>query len=219
MKRPWRFIRRWGTLGNFVDGDCTVAAYYHCVMALNVLNGSTFKRILYRLGFKVPGDKFALAKYTEYLATLNEKPSAETGVAPDGWLNWIKAQGQIFDWLQLPVQQGPLLLETTLRSALDNFGAVMLVGQLSLNNYNNYGPRFVWKYGPEPQYQPDPSLGHAMAYLDYTQNTDLAVTWGQWQPMTITCREKCWNYAYVFVHKDDPNAQEKLTLLNSMKGK
>lgn len=215
MNRPYRFIKNWFGLGNFLFGDCTVAAYYHCLMALNVLPTSTFKRILYRLGFKVPGEKFAIAKYTEYLATQGQKPGPDVGVAPDSWLAWQQSQGIVLGWKRVQDAQGNLS-ETSLRSALDKFGCVMLVGQLSINAYHNSGPRFVWKYGPEPQYQPDPNLGHAVAYLDYTPMIDYVVTWGHWQPMTITCREKCWTNAYVFVHKDDPNAAAKLTMLATL---
>jgi len=207
MKRPWRFIRNWGGMGNLVDGDCTVAAYYHVLMALNVLNGSSFKKILYRLGFRVPGTKFALKEYTAYLATLGQKPG-KTGVAPDGWLNWQKEQGNVLGWKYVEVP-GQALSEQSLRTALDNFGGAILVGCLTSAAYNQMANPWVVNKGDVP----NPNLGHAVAFLDYTDTDDRCVTWGKWHGMTIDFRELCFNGAFVFAHKNDPNAQEKLQLL------
>ena len=214
MKRIWRFIRNWGTLGNLVEGDCTAAAYYHVIMALEVINGSTFKRVLYRLGYRVPHSPFVVKEYTAYLATLGQKPSATTGVDPAGWLQWQQDQGNVLAWKQLPTP----LTEAVLRQALDYFGGVMLGGELSQNAMGSVGPwlNFAWRYSTNSFDQPDPNLGHEVAYLDYTKNMDRCVTWGQWQYMTITFREKCFTYGHVFVHKSDPNAQAKLRILSGM---
>ena len=214
MSRVWRFIRNWGSLGNIVDGDCTVAAYYHIIMALAVLNGSSFKRILYRIGFRVPGTPFALKEYAAYLATLGQKPGPDTGVDPAGWLAWQQAQGNVLGWKQLPMP----LTEASLRAALDKFGGVMLGGELSQNADANAGPwlNWAWTYSTNKFDQPDPSLGHEVAYLDYTRNMDRAVTWGRWQYMTITFRIKCFTYGHVFVHKSDPDAARKLALLEAL---
>ena len=212
-------IRYWGILGNDVDGDCTVAAYYHIVMAKNVVRLSPLTRFAYRIGFKVPGTKFALAKYTEYLATLNEKPSPETGVALDGWLNWMMGQGQVIDWVQL----NPTLpdYEGRIREAMVQCGGVMLVGQLSKESYYNWGPGTTWKYSPTvPAEQPDPTLGHAIAMLAYKGDNDYAVTWATWQAMTSAYREACMTSAFVFLHKDDqklPDFSQRLTYLQSLK--
>jgi len=212
MKRPWRFIRRWGGLGNLIDGDCTVAAYYHVIMALNVLNGSSFKKIIYRLGFRVPGTKFALKEYTAYLATLGQKPGPESGVAVDGFLNWQKAQGNVLGWAYV-VPAGATLTESALRAALDNFGGVILAGDLTSTAYNQMANPWVLNAGDVP----NPNLGHAVAFLDYNDTVDRIVTWGKWHAMTIAFRELCFDSAFVFVNKNDPNAQAKLKVLATMK--
>ena len=211
VKRPWRFIRNWGGLGNFVDSDCVVAAYFHILMALAVLNGSTFKKILYRLGFRVPHTPFALKEYTAYLATLGQKPGPESGVGVDGWLNWQKAQGNVLDWCYVG-KPGQPVSESALRSAIDNFGGVLGVGCLTDFAYRHSRKTWFLRTGD----QPDPSIGHALALLDYNKAADRGVTWGHWQGMTIPYRELCFNALLVFVHKDDPNAQLKLKILQTM---
>ena len=212
-------IRRFGMLGNDVDGDCTVAAYYHVVMAKNMVRSGPLKRFFYRLGFKIPGTKFAVAKYTAYLATQKEKPGAGSGVALDGWLEWMRLQGEVIDWVQL----NPSLpdFEGRIREAMVECGGVMLAGTLSQESYQNWGSGFLWKYDPTvPSDQPDPTLVHALAMLAYKNDNDFAVTWGTWQAMTSDYRQACLPTAMVFLHKDDrklPDFEQRLAYLRSLK--
>lgn len=193
-------IKNWGTLGNMVDGDCVVAAYYHICMAKNTLKGSTLKKLLYRLGYRVPGTPFALEEYTAYLATLNEKPGPDQGVAVDGWLNWQQTQGNVTAWAALPYQAS----EAQVRQAMIDFGGVILGGELSQYAYNHAYD--IWRYSAvDPSMQGDPNLGHAVAFLKYANGVDSFVSWGVWESMTETFRVKCFYSPYVFLLKSQEN--------------
>ena len=212
-------IRRWGGLGNFIDGDCTVAAYYHIVMAKNVVRANPLAKLAYRIGFKIPGTKFAIARYSQYLATLNEKPSPGQGVAADGWLNWQQAQGEVTEWAILNSSTPDY--EGRLRQAMVDFGGVILIGMISQESYNDWGRGNIWKYNPSVVLeQPDPNLGHAIAMLACHPTMDYAVTWGTWQAMTVEFRQACMKGALVFLHKDDeklPDYAQRLAALQLIK--
>src|ERR1035437_4395147 len=103
-------IRNWGMLGNDGTGGSVCAATEHLEMVHNLATTSSWKKLLYRLGFKPPSTKFTLELYTEFLATLGEKPP-ETGINPEQWFPWLLTKGSITEWqavaLDAPsVQQG-----------------------------------------------------------------------------------------------------------------
>lgn len=214
-------IRRWGGLGNFVDGDCTVAAYYHILMAKNMVRANPLAKMAYRLGFRVPGPKFAIDEYTAYLATLNEKPGPEQGVAVDGWLDWQKSQGNVTAWAQVtpttPSDPTGTNFEARVRDAMVNCGGAILAGQLNKNAYDNWGRGTVWDYKPnDPAYAPDYNLGHAIAMLACQPTRDYAVTWGEWQTMTVAFRETIMNGVFVYLHKDDEQLPDYAQRLSKM---
>ena len=192
-------IRRWNSLGNLIDGDCVVAAYYHVNTCKSVTSLSTFRKLLFRLGFKPPTNKLALAEYTAFLATLGEKPSPTQGIYPNQFLDWLKAQGSIVEWAQVDaVNSGS---ETIVHQAMCDFRGVMLAGLLTSRSYTqNIGK--LWNV--EPAEQPDPSLGHAVALVKYTPNIDTIVTWGYAQNMTPAYRGLCFTSAFVWALPDDP---------------
>ena len=198
-------------LGNAIAGDCTVAAFYHIVMCLARVRAGFFKRWMYRLGFVIPDTQFALAEYDGYLYSIGQKPSSDPGVDPAGWLAWQQGQGNVLGWKQLPN-----MTEDSLRQAMIDFGGVMLGGSLSNNSYHHWGPKILWRYSLAVADQPNPSLGHMIAFVKYGPSFDTAITWGQFQRMTLEYRLKCFTYAFVFVFKTDPNATAKLAILATL---
>ena len=228
-------IKNPGELGNDIDGDCTVAAYLHLLMCLARVRSGPLKTWAYKLGFKVPGQKFAIAIYAKYLATLNEKPGPASAVYVDAWLKYLQGQGEVLGYAQIPPTSVPCAtqaefdaaygdgsaFEAVVRAAMINFGGVLIAGNLSVNAMDIFmNPQLhagdVWSYSAAPHDQPSPDFGHAMALVKFNPKTDTVVTWGKYQAMTTEFRAKCLLTAFVFVHKSDPNAAEKLTLLNTL---
>ena len=213
-------IKAWKMLGNNIDGDCVVAAYYHILMAKNMVRANPLVKMAYRLGFRAPGPKFAIEEYTAYLATLNEKPGPEQGVAVEGWLAWQEAQGKVTAWAQVRNPETPDF-EDRVRQAMVDFGGVILAGGLSRNAYNDWGPGTCWEYDPNvPGDQSDPTLGHAIAMLACQPTKDYAVTWGYWQTMTVAFRQANMTGAFVYLHADDeklPDYADRLAKMNALK--
>lgn len=213
-------IRRWGDLGNFVEGDCTVAAYYHVVMAKN--RQRSRRGWLYRLGFSVPGTPYALEEYAAYLATIGESPSPSTGVGEEGWLDWQKSNGLVVEWAQVkPVlSSDPRDFETRIREAMVDYGGAMMAGYLTQRAVAASGPRVVWTTGPDAIDTPNPSFSHSVALLATTAERDYCVTWGKWQPMTLDFRAACFPGVFVFLHcseTDLPGFGTRLANLRALK--
>ena len=220
-------IRNYGTLGNLVDGDCVVAAYYHILMAKNVSRQPPLKQFAYRLGFPVPTNASAIYEYATYLATLNEKPGPTQSVAIDGWLDWQQKQGKVTIWRQIlpPNSQFPTTVENEdfearVRSAMTLAGGAIVAGLLSQNAYNHWGRGTCWSYDAnKPNDQPDWNLGHATAMLAYRNARDYVVTWGQWQAMTKVFREVLMNSVFVYLHTCDeqlPDYQQRYAALEAL---
>src|ERR1035437_7965638 len=90
-------IKNWGMLGNDVNGDCVCAATEHLEMVHNLATTSSWKKLLYRLGFKPPSTKFTLELYTEFLAPVGKKPP-EPGTNRGQWSPWLLTKEIIRGW-------------------------------------------------------------------------------------------------------------------------
>lgn len=182
-------IRKWGMLGNDVDGDCVVAATEHLQMIHNLATTSTWKRLLYRLGFKPPSTQFTLDLYTRFLASLGET-GPSTGIYPGQWFPWLKAQGIITDW------QAIALDPTSVRQALLDWKGCLLALELTSYSYNNTFGNVPWEVRPGDV--PNPNLGHAVALVSSNETDYGVVTWGRMKSMTNEFFTECVNGCWVF---------------------
>lgn len=205
--------------GNFILGDCVVAAYYHIEMFKNIARGSSFKRLLWRLGFHCPTNQFAVADYTAYLATQGQKPGPDVGVNISLFLNWQVAQGNVVAWSQVDTWNPGA--EERLHQAMIDYRGVIIAGDLTYNAYANSSPSTMWTTGTTANDQPNPNLGHAIALDHYTPAFDEAVTWGYRQRMTPEFRALVFTGAFVFLlasEKGNPDFDAKLTEMKSWTG-
>jgi hypothetical protein len=175
-------------LGNDVDGDCVVAATEHLEMVHHLAVTSTWKKLLYRLGFKPPSTKFTVALYTKFLASLGEKGPL-TGIYPGQWFPWLKAQGIITDWKEIPTDA------VEIKQAMIDWKGCVLSLALTSYAYNNTFGNVPWEIrGPEDT--ANPNLEHAVALVTFDETDYGVVTWGRMKSMTdqffSTCVNGCW---------------------------
>jgi hypothetical protein len=168
-------IRNWGMLGNDVNGDCVCAATEHLEMVHNLATTSSWKKLLYRLGFKPPSTKFTLELYTEFLATLGEKPP-ETGINPEQWFPWLLTKGIITEW------QAVALDAPSVQQALIDWKGCLIALMLTDHAYQYTFTKEPWEMLPGDV--PDPKNGHAVALVSYNQTDYGVVTWGRMKSMT-----------------------------------
>lgn len=167
-------IRNWGgALGNYLDGDCVIAGFEQLRKTKNVTAASTWRRVLYRLGFRPPHEAYTIAVYSEYLATVGEKPGPTVGVDPGAFFTWAKAKGLVKDFGSVEVTNR----EVVEQAMIDHRG-LLLVLNLTRGSYTYAKPGALWNLGPAPQGVPDPQLGHAIALVAYDQAVYNCVTWG-----------------------------------------
>lgn len=184
-----RGIRRWLAFWNLVLGDCTIAAYLHIRMVQNVAAASTWKRLLYRIGFKVPDNALALSEYRDFLATLGETPSPTTGVDPSLFLAWEQKNGRITEWQQLTATD-----EDSLHAAMIAWTGVLLAIELTSRVYNH--PKGEWRL--QAGDKPNPNLSHAVALVAYNATDDAVVTWGYMKSMSQQFTQSTIIGAWVF---------------------
>jgi hypothetical protein len=181
-------IRDWaddsGMLGNAQYGDCVIAAFEQLRKCHEVANGSNWKKILWRLGFKPPHTKYAIEIYAEYLATLGEKPSPTNGVDPGAFLTWAQSKGMVSNWGQITSSAGPGQLFAasdlpTVESAMLAHDGCILTVTLTPDAYQAQAEAGGhWTYSPtDPNQQPKNGLFHAIAMVAYSLNWITAVTW------------------------------------------
>lgn len=188
-----RGIRRWFSFGNYVWGDCTVAAYMHIVMVHMLASSSSWQRLLYRLGFNPQIDLKPVEEYTQFLATLNEKPSGTQGVDPGQFLAWEQSRGRVTEWQFIQVHTGGNM-EDIIHQAMVDWEGTILCLDLTLRAYNNGTNRGPWEL--EPGDTPDPTLGHSIALVEYGPKYNDIITWGINKRMSYPFTEAtvygCW---------------------------
>lgn len=187
-------IRNFGELGNDVDGDCVCAGTEHNVDCKGTTLASRWRKIKYLLGFKPPSSVYTVELYTEFLATLGEKPGPDMGIYCSQWFPWLKAKGLIVDWG---------MVKGDLRQAMIDYRGIVLTLELTQNAWQYFPSGKPWDVGPNPNDQPSPSLGHAVMLCEYTPDLLTVVTWGALQSMTYDFWTTCGQGAYVFVSPED----------------
>lgn len=193
-------IRRWGSLGNFIDGDCVIAAFEHARMCKGTAKASSWQKLIWKLGFRPPHTPYSLSVYAKYLETIGQKPGPEVGVAPDAFFTWAKEQGLIIDWGHLTS-----LTRDSLHQAMLDYNGVVLAIQLTQDAYHNVWDNQAWSIGTDPGSQPDPTLGHATLLVQYNADEDAVVTWGRTKNQTAQFTTVTTWGAYVFLDEQDRN--------------
>lgn len=229
MTLPLRYdvrngIRRWRSMGNFIDGDCVIAAFEHLRMVKGVSTASTWQKLAYQVGFRPPHTPYALAIYAKYLATQNQQPGPDVGVDPNTFFPWAKEQKLIIDWGTVNVDRtfvdaNGLSMRDRLHQAMINYRGVMTSISLTQNAYQNYQSSAPWDVGPDPADQPDPALGHETALVAYGPQLDAVVTWGRMKSQTAAFTETCTYQAYVFLDAQDtllPNFDQLLANIKNL---
>ena len=204
------------TYDNLNYGDCVVAAYFHIEMFKNIAKGSSFKKLLWKLGFHCPTNADAFNQYSAYLATQGQKPGPDVGVNVSSFLDWEKSQGNVVAWSQIDTWSPGA--EERLHQAMIDFRGVLLAGELTLNAINT---EKMWTTGTSPNDQPNPNFGHAVALDHYTPKFDEVVTWGYRQKMTPEFRDLVFKGAFVFLltsEKADPDFAKNLAEMKSWTG-
>ncbi len=209
-------IRRWGGLGNFQDGDCVIAGFEHNRMTKAVANGSSFARLIYRLGFRPPHTPYTLAIYAQYLATQGEKPGPSAGVDPASFFPWAQERGLIIAWGRVNLTGGDADRDALHQAMIDYRGVVLTI-LLTENAYQNWYTRTPWHIGPDPADRPNPQLAHAVLLVQYNDIEDAVVTWGRAKTETATFTSAATYGAFVFLDESDVVRPEYPELLSKIK--
>ena len=183
-----RGLRNWGMFGNNVDGDCIVVAIENLRMLHNVAAASTWKRFMYRLGFRPPHTPFVLQEYADFLLTQGEKPSPSTGVDPLQFFTWLKVTKKIDDFQQIIIGQNNNIFydekkNDLIREACVGWNGCLLTLYLTKHAYDTGLEHKPWSLlTTDP---PSYSLAHAVAMVAYSKTSNAVVTWGMMKEMTI----------------------------------
>jgi hypothetical protein len=162
-------ITNWdGALGNIDYGDCVIAGFEHLRMTHEVATASTFKKVLYKLGFRPPHAPYTVEVYTEYLATLGETPGPNAGVDPQGFLTWAKSKGMVKDFGSVITSD----IYTAEQAMIDHDGLMLLVDASNLTAAEE-SSNAVWDAST-----PSSGADHCIALVKYDPKYWYAVTWG-----------------------------------------
>ena len=186
-------IRNWeSALGNEWLGDCVIAAVEQLRKCHNVTSASTWRKILYRLGFRVPHEAYSIQIYTEYLATIGEKPGPTVGVDPQAFFVYAKAKGLIKDFGTVDVSN----LDAIKQAMVDHRGCLLELDLTPDAYVAGSVPGARWLIGNGPNYVPSPKFEHAIALVEYNVSTYACVTWGFLVYLTpdffAKCVQGCW---------------------------
>ena len=182
-------------------GDCVVAAYLHLVMFHNVSSASTWKLLIYRLGYRPPHALFALKEYADFLLTQGEKPGPSVGVDPLQFFTWLKANGKITDFQQIVIGQNNNIFydpkkNNIIRQAAVDWDGCLLTLYLTKRSYDAGLEHKAWDIlqGDVPLY----ALAHAVAMVAFDPNYNGIVTWAMMKDMTIEYTNYCVYGCWVF---------------------
>ena len=215
-------IRVWPSEGNFVYGDCVVAAFEHLRMVKGTSNASSWKKLLYQIGFRPPHTPYSIEIYAKYLATLNQKPSPTIGVDPNTFFPWAEENKLITAWGTVNVDKtfvdaNGLTMRDRLHQAMIDYRGVMTSIELTTDAYQNFENGKPWDVGPSPADQPNPNLGHETALVAYGPELDSVVTWGQMKSQTAAFTEDTTYQAFVFLDAQDISRPNYAQLLANIK--
>jgi hypothetical protein len=175
-------------------GDCVIAWYCNNLLTKNLSSLSTWKKILYRAGFRPPVNATALADYTAYLATVGEKPGPNTGCDPSSFLTWLKAQGKITDWGTVDYTN-----QSAVQQAMIEHRGVGLT--MDLTPYAEGAGEIqmaLWDVNAERGNQPDPNAQHMVELVEYNVTNYAIFTWAMTIRLTRAYYDACVNGCYWF---------------------
>lgn len=188
-----RGIKLWHWYLNNVYGDCVVAAYLHILMVKHLATASSWRRLLYKLGWQPPTSAFAMTTYRDYLATQGEKPGPDVGLDPASFFAWLKSTGQITDYGQTDMSAGTdangLTREDRMHADMIAHDGVLLALSLTNRAYDDFYSKQPWEILPGDV--PNPQLGHAVALVTYGPEMDSVVTWDRMKSMTREFTNVC----------------------------
>lgn len=187
-------IRRPPNFGNLFFGDCVVAMYCNLLLTKNVTKASTWRKILYRLGFRPPTNAEAIDDYRTYLATLGETPSPTQGIYPDGFFAWLKAQGKIKDWGTIDYTNQSLVQQAMIEHR--GVGLTMALTPSAIGK--DAVQMAVWDVNVGRGNQPNQAYQHAVALVEYNPTTYAIFTWGETNRLTRAFYTACVNGCYWF---------------------
>ena len=193
-------IRVWGWKGNERLGDCVAAAIEDLIQAKGTATASTWRKVLYRLGFTPPSNRRTVQLYTKFLATLNELPSATQGIDPATFLEWLRVQGEIVEWSAYPIGQDRTLSAV---QAGYTYGGAVLTLALTENMYNGFTDNHPWGIGNGPGNTPLWALNHAVALVRNTGKELVIATWDRNKVLTDPCADATITAIYAVLTKQD----------------
>lgn len=210
-------IRRWGWKWNNVWGDCVAAAVEDLRTAKATTAQSTWRKVLYRFGFRPPGDFYTRDLYVQYLATIGEKPGPTVGLDPGSFLAWLKANGHIIEWANIPV--GATTGADDAAKAGAEFRGAILTLELTGNMYNrDFFSNRPWGLDGNAGDTPVPTLFHEVALVRTVENYNVIATWNQNKLMTLPCADLTTRAIHVFLteeDKADPRFDSMLTAMQA----
>ena len=169
-------IRNWGgALGNEVDGDCVAAAFEQLRKTHEVTKASSFKKVVYKLGFRPPHENYTLAVYTEFLATQGMLPGPDAGIDPDQFFPWLLSKGMVKDWGKVPVSD----VDACKQAVVDHHGCLLTVTLTPACVGSEAIPNGIWTVDSTNKNTTlNPQWGHGIAWVKYNPIYDICVTWG-----------------------------------------
>ena len=188
-------IRNWGgALGNLVDGDCVIAGFEQLRKCHAVTSASTWRKVLYRVGFRPPHKAYTVQIYAEYLSTVGLTPGPTSGVYPNLFFAWAQTQGLIKSWGAVDVTDTAAMQE-----AMATHHGCLLTLALTPQAYGSAAiPGGRWVTGTTKNYKPNPNIQHAIAMVEYNPAWWACVTWGDLVYLSPPFVSECVNGCYWF---------------------
>ncbi len=209
-------IRRWGWKFNDSLGICVPASVEDLRTAKATTARSTWRRVLYVLGFRPPGDFYTRVLYVQYLATLGEKPGPTMGVDPGSFLAWMKANGHIIEWANVPVLPGSSAADQAAQAGAQYRGAILTIN-LTENMYaNDFYSRRPWGIDGNGGDVPLPTLSHEIALVRTTESANVIATWDRTKVMTLPCGDLTIRAIHVFLTVEDKADPRFPAMLSAM---
>ena len=223
-------IRRWGMLGNGPGvgnpapykaglGDCVEAMFLHMMMVKATTNASSWKKLLYRLGFTPPTPTEAIGLYGQFLATQGETLAQDPGTVVTTFLEFLKSQGNIVDWGSITLTSDRAATLDKVHQAMIDYRSAGLQVELTSNAYTDFLGGTPWHISTDKFDQPDPSLQHGVALVVYGKKYSTVVSWGQTKNATRAFMYLCMNGAYVFLtdyDRTNPNFAQLLANIKNL---
>ncbi|MDE2472557.1 MAG: hypothetical protein KGL35_28470 [Bradyrhizobium sp.] len=221
-------IRRWGMLGNGPSannpapykaglGDCVEAMFLHLCMVDATTSASSWKKVLYRLGFKVPTPTWAIGLYGKFLSTQGETLAQDPGTVAPTFFQWLQDTGQIAGWGALTLTADRPATLANCHQAMIDYNGIGYTMELTPNSYTDFLGSDRWHISPNQFDQPNPGYQHAVAGVAYGPLLDGLVSWGRMKSATREFMYLCLNGAYVFVTNEKAQTPAGQALLARIK--